>query len=112
MSNFHIDLNIVDGDLNLDEVLAPAKLNVADVIAQDIKHRLLESGLLVRLVKLRNKNSISMILTEIELIVEQDNRLVPGSINVFVTHRKTIAIKAATKEYGKIGASDAVSTRL
>jgi len=108
MSKIHIDLNIIDGDLNLDELLAPAKLNVADVIAQDIKHRLLESGLLVRLVKLRNKNSIAMILTEIELIVEQDNRLVPGSINVFLTQQKTIAIEAATKEYGKLGANNAV----
>jgi len=112
MTNFHIDLNIVDGDLNLDELLTPAKLNVADVIAQDIKHRLLESGLLVRLVKLRNKNSIAMILTEIELVVEQDDRLIPGSIDVFVTQKKTIAINATTKEYGKLGANDAVSARL
>jgi len=108
MSKIHIDLNIIDGDLNLDQLLAPAKLNVADVIAQDIKHRLLESGLLVRLVKLRNQNSIAMILTEIELIVEQDNRLVPGSINVFLTQQKTIAIEAATKDYGKLGANNAV----
>lgn len=108
MDSIHIDLNIVDGDLNLDEMLAPAKLNVADVIAQDIKHRLLESGLLVRLVKLRNKNSIAMILTEIELIAEQDNRLVPGSINVFLTQQKTIAIQAMTKDYGKLGANNAV----
>ena len=108
MTNFHIDLSIVDGDLNLDEVFAPLKLSVADVIAQDIKHRLLESGLLVRLVKLRNKNSIAMILTEIELIVEQDNRLVPGSINVFVTQQQTIGIKATTKEYGKLGANNAI----
>lgn len=108
MSHFHIDLNIIDGDLSFDEVLSPEQLNVADVIAQDIKHRLLESGLLVRLIKLRNKNSIAMILTEIELIVEQDNRLVPGSINVLITPQKTIAINATTKEYGKLGANNGV----
>jgi hypothetical protein len=98
----NIDLNIVDRDLSLDDLFSPAQLSNAAVIAQDVKHRILESGLLASLIGLRNKNSIAMILTEIELIVEQDERLVPGTIQVFYNIDKTISVLADTKEYGKL----------
>jgi hypothetical protein len=98
----NIDLNIVERDLSLDALFSPAQLSKADVIAQDIKHRLLESGLLASLVGLRNKNSIAMILTNIELVVEQDERLVPGTIKIIQNGDKTISVLADTKEYGKL----------
>jgi hypothetical protein len=101
----NIDLNIVERDLSLDALYNPAKLSEADVIVQDVKHRILESGLLPRLVKLRNKNSIAMTLTEIELIVEQDERLIPGSIEIYYNTDKTVSVLADTKEYGKITSS-------
>ena len=93
----NIDLNIINGDLSLDEVLTPQKLDKTNVIAQDIKHRILESGLLVKLICLRNTNAIAMILTEIELVVEQDLRLVPGTIDVTHSTTGSISIKADTK---------------
>ncbi|ATC93509.1 DUF2590 family protein [Pseudoalteromonas tunicata] len=96
----HIDLNIIDGDLNFDAMLQPATLSGRDVINQDIKHRILESGLLPQLVGLRNKNYISKILTEIELVVEQDERLVPGTINVVLKQNGQINVTAKTKQYG------------
>jgi hypothetical protein len=101
----NIDIHVVEGDLQLDSLLNPLQLNNADVIAQDVKHRVLESGLLARLVKQRNKNSISMILTEIELLVEQDDRLIPGSIQVHHNIDKTISVFANTKEYGSLSLS-------
>lgn len=104
MNGIHIDLNILDGDLDLDNIFSPSKLTVADVISQDIKHRLLESGLLIRLIKLRNVNGIAMVLTELELVVEQDNRLIPGSINIFKNQSGSISITASTKQYGKLEA--------
>lgn len=97
----HIDLNVVDRDLSFDEVLTPAQLTKTDVISQDIKHRLLESGLPFRLVGQRNINSIKMVLTEVELIVEQDDRLVPGTIQVFYGTDKSIKVLAQTKDYGQ-----------
>jgi hypothetical protein len=97
----HIDLNIIDGDLSLDELLSPAQLDKANVIGQDVKHRLIESGLLVQLIGLRNENSIAVILTEIELAVEEDDRLVPGTIQVFYNQDKTISVHANTREYGQ-----------
>ncbi|PCH95338.1 MAG: hypothetical protein COB83_08840 [Gammaproteobacteria bacterium] len=97
----NIDLNIVDRDLSLDSLLSPEQLTKANVIAQDIKHRLLESGLPFLLVAQRNQNNIDMVLTEVELVVEQDNRLVPGTIQVFYGPEKSIIVNADTKEYGK-----------
>ncbi|MDO6426240.1 DUF2590 family protein [Thalassotalea sp. 1_MG-2023] len=102
----HIDLNIVESDLSLDDILSPTKLTKQQVIAQDIKHRILESGLLVRLVGLRNNNAISTILTELELIVEQDERLIPGTIELYYNSDKTIKVLADTYDYGKIEASN------
>lgn len=95
----HVDLNVVDRDLSLDSLLSPEQLTKADVIGQDIKHRLLESGLPFLLVGQRNQNSIDMVLTEVELVVEQDDRLVPGSIQVFYDPEKNIVVNADTKEY-------------
>lgn len=98
----HVDLNIVDRDLALDSLLSPEQTTKANVIAQDIKHRLIESGLPFLLVAQRNINSIEKVLTEVELIVEQDNRLIPGTIQVFYGPEKNIVVNADTKEYGQL----------
>ncbi|MDK2595205.1 DUF2590 family protein [Pseudoalteromonas obscura] len=95
----HIDLNVVDGDFVLNDSLSPATLQKADVIAQDIKHRILESGLLVKLVGLRNENGIKPILTELELLIEKDDRLKPGSINI-IKNDNGLSIDAKTRQYG------------
>ena len=88
----NIDLNIINGDLSLDAALTPIQLTETQVISQDVKHRILESGLLVQLVGLRNNNAIAMILTEIELVVEQDERITPGTIEVIRTLQGQINI--------------------
>lgn len=102
MSNTHVDLNIVDGDFVTSPTLTLDRLSKANVIAQDIKHRILESGLLVKLIKLRNVNYISAVLTELELEVEKDNRLVPGSVFIKRNDDQTLTIDADTHLYGKV----------
>lgn len=96
----HIDLEIQDGDFMLNDSLSPSTLKKADVISQDIKHRILESGLLTKLVGLRNKNAIAPILTELELLTEQDNRVKPGTIKVHRNDDGTLSINAQTRQYG------------
>jgi len=98
----HIDLEIQDNDFVLNDSLSPSTLKKADVIAQDIKHRILESGLLTKLVGLRNKNGIAPILTELELLTEQDNRIKPGTIKVYRNDDGTLSITAQTRQYGGI----------
>lgn len=99
----HIDLNIIDSDLSLDGILSPDQLTDADVIAQDIKHRIIESGLVVLLIGQRNKNGIEKVLTEIELLVEQDDRLIPGTIFVNYNSENGVSVKAQTIDYGQAG---------
>ena len=95
----HIDLNIVDGDLDLDSLLQPAQLDERDVIAQDIKHRIIESGKLPLLIGLRQPQQIQRVLTELELIIEQDERLVPGTIKLTPTQSGYISVTADTRDY-------------
>ncbi len=98
MVNVNIDLNILDNDIALDGFAVPSQLTSTDVIAQDIKHRIVESGKLTELIGLRNKNIVSKILTEIELIVEQDQRVQPGTIKVVKTITGEISVTAKTIE--------------
>jgi len=100
MNLLDIDLSIVDGDFVFNDSLSPEQLDSANVIAQDIKHRILESGLLTKLIGQRNKNGIAPVLTELELEIELDNRLIPGSIQIVSNLDKTITITANTKQYG------------
>ncbi|RZG05505.1 DUF2590 family protein [Pseudoalteromonas sp. CO348] len=97
-----IDLNIVDGDIHLDSLFNPSQINDRDVVAQDIKHRIIESKKLPLLIGLRNKDHIAKVLTEIELIVEQDDRLVPGTIKITQLTTGLINVEADTRDYGRI----------
>jgi len=102
MINMHIDLNIIDGDFVFNSSLSAGKLSAARVIGQDVKHRIIESGLLVKLVKQRNVNGIAPVLTDLELEVEQDDRLKPGTILITYNSDKTLTIEAETKQYGSM----------
>ncbi|MBD1582801.1 DUF2590 family protein [Pseudoalteromonas sp. S16_S37] len=99
----HIDLNIIDGDLSLDSLLQPIQLSERDVIAQDIKHRLIESGKLPLLIGLRQPQHIKRVLTELELIIEEDERLVPGTIQLTPNNDGFIAVTAQTRDYQQEG---------
>lgn len=98
MATIIIDLNIIEQDLTFDSFAVPSQLTGSNVIAQDIKHRIIESGKTTELIRLRNKNIVSKILTEIELIVEQDERLVPGTIKVTKQIAGNISVTAQTIE--------------
>ncbi|MBH0074639.1 DUF2590 family protein [Pseudoalteromonas sp. SWYJ118] len=98
----HIDLAVEDNDFVLNDSLTPSTLSKSNVVAQDIKHRILESGLLIKLIGLRNKNGIAPILTELELLTEQDNRIKPGTIKVYRNDDGTLSITAQTRQYGSL----------
>ena len=94
-----IDLNIVEEDLLLDAFRHAGQLSNADVVAQDIKHRIIESGLLPPLIKQRNPDAIANVLTELELLVEQDSRIVPGTVSINAFNTGLIDIYALTKDF-------------
>lgn len=107
MTNTHIDLHIVDGDFVFNNSLSAESLTESNVIAQDIKHRIIESGILVKMVKLRNVNGIAKLKTELELEVEKDDRVKPGTIIVNYNTDKTLTIEAETRQYGSIALAGA-----
>lgn len=94
-----IDLNIVEEDLLLDSFKHVSQLTNADVVAQDIKHRIVESGLLPPLIKQRNVDAINKLIVELELIVEQDARIMPGTVTISATTTGLINIHAQTRDY-------------
>lgn len=95
----YVDLAIVDDDLVLGESNSPHRTTQRSVIAQDIRHLIRESGLHLQLVGLRNRWKIAQILTQIELLVETDDRLMPGTIFVQQPKPELIVVRADTREF-------------
>jgi hypothetical protein len=74
-----IDILISDEDLQLDE---PRRnlitLTKGDVIAQDVKHRIIESGLLPLLLQERSPAKVDNVLNLMIIEVENDMRVIAG----------------------------------
>lgn len=75
------DIQIRDDDLALDGVQARIIYD-RDVILQDLRHALRESGLLIRLIGERLRGRRRLIEQEIIELVEADTRIVPGSVTL------------------------------
>lgn len=77
------DLYLEGGDIVYNDVTNnPITFTEEDAIAQDIKHRLLESGLKDFLIAARPDEK-SVTLQQMLLIIEEDKRIQPGSAEVF-----------------------------
>ena len=98
----YIDLLITDNDLTLDIAGEPVLTDDRDSIAQDIKHLIRESGLLVEVVGERSQALIDLNMSKLELLVEDDIRLVPGTINITQHDTETFFITATTVKFGLI----------
>ena len=75
-----IDLKIVDGDLAFGPDGEPLTVSGTDAIAQDVKHRVLESGLAPLLVADDNPAAAGMVA--IARVVEEDLRIRPGTARI------------------------------
>jgi phosphosulfolactate synthase (CoM biosynthesis protein A) len=78
----YIDLHIQHGDIVLDAGLNPTYLTDRAVIAQDIVHAILETGLANLLVSDRGTGVTADTQTKIKLLVEDDVRIMPGTVQV------------------------------
>lgn len=101
----YADLMIIDSDISTDAAGQPITIYDRDVIAQDVRHAILESGLLADLIGERSKQRRALALKNIRLIAEQDTRITPGTVGVseqFTSlDRVTITVTADT-EFGPI----------
>lgn len=80
--SIYIDLHIKNGDVVLDAGNNPTYLSNRDVIAQDIVHAILDTGLANLLVSDRGTGVTQDTQTQIKLLVEDDLRIMPGTVQV------------------------------
>ncbi|WP_153446918.1 DUF2590 family protein [Vibrio algicola] len=99
----YIDIQVSLGGWDLDAGNQPIYTNDVFSIAQDIKHRILESGLARELQGERNNAKRATVLTKIEMLTESDDRIVPGTASCIEENVNRYFLTAVTKEYGAIG---------
>jgi len=98
----YFDLIITDDDITLDVGGIPARCWDRDSIAQDIKHMIRESGLLVELVANRDEGKKAENLVKITIAVDNDERIVPGSCEITEVELGRFILLADTVEFGSI----------
>lgn len=98
------DLHIESGDVVLDAGHNPVNLTDRDVIAQDIVHAIFDAGLANLLVGDRGTGITQDTQTQIKLLVEDDVRIMPGTVKVEQNENQKGQwwIHAKTIEFGSI----------
>ena len=104
----YIDLLITHNDLTLDASQQPLWVEDRASIAQDIAHMIRDSGLLVTLIAERDRLKQRDCIQQMELLVEADVRLVPGTARIIQpdpTLPGEYLITATTMKFGHIKVS-------
>ncbi|MCR9546927.1 DUF2590 family protein [Vibrio antiquarius] len=96
------DILIENGDVVLDAGRNPILIQDRAVIAQDIKHAIIESNLAMDLIAERSPSKKADIRTKLELLVEEDVRLVPGTVRLDEPTEGTIYVFADTMDFGEL----------
>jgi len=100
--NEYVDLLIAGNDLALDLSNQPLLIDGRASIAQDIAHMIRESGLLVSLVAERDPLRQRDCLQQLELRVEDDVRLVPGTARIYPQTCGAYLVTATTVKFGDV----------
>lgn len=98
----YVDIRITDDDFTLDVGGEPELIYDKDCITQDVKHLIRDSGLLVEIIGQRNKAIVTNRLQQLALLVEEDERLIPGTIEITQISLDVLFIVANTYEYGQV----------
>ncbi|MRT10795.1 DUF2590 family protein [Enterobacteriaceae bacterium RIT711] len=102
MSDLFIDLLITGGDIVLNAGNEPMTCNNRYSIGQDLVHAVMESGLATALIAERSPTMRSDIFTQIILLVEDDVRIVPGTVDVAEEGMTRLFITADTYDFGPV----------
>ena len=98
----YIDILISSNDITLDAGGLPVLVNNRASIAQDIVHMIRDSGLLVDIVGERNAMRRRRNMVEITLLVDDDERIVPGSTVIEEASPGEYWLTAETVDFGKL----------
>lgn len=85
-----IDLLIQDDDMVFSSIGEPLLVTGVDCVAQDIRHMIREKGYVWRMIGERNQTTINALCTEIEIEMENDERIYPGTANVTLSGESLI----------------------
>ena len=88
------DILITDRDLTLDAAGIPEMVKHRPTITQDIVHMIMESGLLIELVGERSQSKWTGNMTRLETLIEEDNRIIPGTVTINWEDREKLYIYA------------------
>ncbi len=88
------DILIDDRDLVPDTAGLPEYVINRPTITQDIVHMIMDSGLLIELVGERSKTRWDANMAKIEMLVEDDKRVIPGTVIIDYQDRERIALFA------------------
>ena len=98
----YIDLLINNGDFLLNAGHEPELCNNRKSIGQDIVHAIIESGLATQLIAERSPTLRADIFTRLELLVENDERIVPGTVEINEESQKRLWVPASTYDFGTL----------
>lgn len=102
MTEKYVDLLITGDGIDLDDFGFPRLISGRASIAQDIKHMIRETGLLVEMIGERRREKVQRKMVQIERHVEDDVRIKPGTAKVTRVDNDTFFITAKTLEYGDV----------
>ncbi|HHX3892866.1 Protein of uncharacterised function (DUF2590) [Citrobacter freundii] len=100
--SLYIDLLIQGGDFVLNTGYEPELCNNRKSIGQDIIHSIIESGLATELIAERSPTMRADIFTRMELLIEDDERIIPGTVEIREESQKRLWITASTYDFGGI----------
>ncbi|QLA60969.1 DUF2590 family protein [Enterobacter cloacae] len=101
----YLDLLIENGNFVLNTGKEPELCNNRKSIGQDIIHSIIESGLATQLVAGERSPTLRAdIFTQLELLIEEDERIVPGTVDVSEESQKRLWVTASTYDFGGISA--------
>lgn len=98
----YFDLKIIAGNFVLDSGDEPVRCNNRESIAQDVVHMIIESELARQLVGERSPTLRYDIAQQLELLVESDERLIPGTSQITELQLGKYFITATTWDFGSI----------
>lgn len=102
MDSLYIDLLITGRNFTLNSGNEPALCDNRVSIAQDCVHAIIESGLATQLVGERSPTLRADLRNQIEMLVEDDDRIVPGTVRVNEESQVKLWITADTYDFGRI----------
>lgn len=77
-----IDLLIQDDDIVLSSIGEPLLVEGVNCVAQDIRHMIREKAYAWRMIGERGQVKVAALCTEIEIEMEKDERIYPGTASV------------------------------